>query len=152
MSKWPSGSKHLRTTFGGLSRSELMSRIRSSHNLTTELRLRALLRSAKLKGWRRSYPLPGKPDFVFSRARLTIFVDGCFWHGHQCGRNLTPRRNTTAWKQKIDATRRRDIQVTRNLRKLGWKVLRIWECDLSQRPTRAIRWIKRAMGAKRRNV
>lgn len=142
MSKWPNSSQHLLTTFGGLSRSKLMSRIRRTGNATTELRLVKLLRAAKIGGWRRNYPLRGKPDFVFPEVRLAVFVDGCFWHGHVCGRNLTPKRNAKTWQEKIDGNRRRDRQVTRYLRQNGWRVVRIWECMLRRKPDVALSRIR----------
>lgn len=137
--------KSERTSFGGLSRSELMSRVRSSRNVTTELKLLSLLRIEKLKGWRRNYPLLGKPDFVFPDRKLSIFVDGCFWHGHQCGRNLMPKRNALEWREKILRNQRRDRKVARILRASGWRVIRIWECALTKRPTQNIRRIQRAL-------
>jgi len=146
MSHWRGRGKHARTTFGGLSRSQLMSRIRSSRNETTELRLLRLLRAGKIKGWRRDYPLPGKPDFVFPKAKLVVFVDGCFWHGHECGRNLTPKKNVAAWREKIHYNQHRDRRTTRRLRALDWCVIRIWECALAKRPEICIRRIRKVLG------
>jgi DNA mismatch endonuclease, patch repair protein len=145
MSCWPGRAKHAKTTFGGLSRSALMSRIRSSRNATTEMRLLALLRAKRLKGWRRNYPLVGKPDFVFPAVKLAVFVDGCFWHGHRCGRNLTPVRNASAWCDKITRNQRRDRRTNRELRALGWSVIRIWECTLAKHPETCVRRIRRAL-------
>lgn len=145
MSKWPGCSKKLQTTFGGLSRSELMSRIRSSGNATTEVKFLRLMRAAGIKGWRRDYPLPGKPDFVFSKVRLAVFVDGCFWHGHHCGRALVPKRNASAWREKLLTNRRRDLRVARQLRLFGWKVLRVWECRLAKWPSACVQRIRRAL-------
>jgi DNA mismatch endonuclease, patch repair protein len=135
--------------FGGLSRSALMSRIRSSRNATTEIRLLALLRAKRLNGWRRNYPLVGKPDFVFPAAKLAVFVDGCFWHGHGCGRNLTPVRNASAWSDKITRNQRRDRRINRKLRSLGWSVVRIWECALAKHPEI---YVRRIRGALQRSV
>ena len=149
MSRWPGNAKRARTTFGGLSRSELMSRVRSSRNITTELTLLTLLRAAKLSGWRRNYPLSGKPDFVFSGAKLAVFVDGCFWHGHGCGRNLTPKRNVAAWREKIRINQRRDRRITRKLRASGWSVVRIWECALARRPEACVRRVRRVLETSR---
>ena len=128
-----------------MSRSELMSRIRGSRNATTELRLASLLRAARLHGWRRHLPLPGKPDFVFRSQRVAVFVDGCFWHGHRCGRNLTARRNARWWREKIARNRDRDRRVERKLRAAGWKVTRIWECALAKRPEYCIQRIRRML-------
>src|SRR5687767_11032859 len=97
--------------FGTLSRSDLMARVRSAGNGTTELRLRSLLRAAGITGWRTQLSLAGTPDFAFRRSKVAVFVDGCFWHGHACGRNLTPKRNAAFWKAKIASNRRRDIKV-----------------------------------------
>src|ERR1019366_4806186 len=132
MSDWPGRSKHAKTTFGGLSRSVLMSRIRSKGNATTELKLVSLLRVARLRGWRRNFSLVGKPDFVFPKQKLAVFVDGCFWHGHGCGRNLKPKRNASLWRRKFSLNRRRDASIRRTLRSKGWQVIRIWECVLAR--------------------
>jgi DNA mismatch endonuclease (patch repair protein) len=150
MAHWPSATRTDSTTFGTLSRSELMSRVRSTGNATTELHLIRLLRASRLLGWRRHRRLPGRPDFTWERQRLVVFVDGCFWHGHACGRNLTPKSNVAEWQTKLARTRRRDRKVTRQLRDAGWTVLRIWECDLRRRPDVAVRRIARAVGPKER--
>lgn len=142
---WPGNSGRAKTTFGGLSRSALMSRIRSKRNATTELKLVSLLRAARVRGWRRNIPLLGKPDFVFPASKLVIFVDGCFWHGHGCGRNLKPKRNVPLWREKFAANRRRDKQVTRALRIAGWRVIRIWECALAKCPDACVRQIQSAL-------
>ena len=126
-------------------RSEVMSRIRSRGNRATELRLIALMRAHGITGWRRNAPLFGKPDFVFRAARLAVFVDGCFWHA--CPRHATmPRSNRAFWKAKLTRNAARDREVTRALRKAGWRVLRVWECALSaKRATATIRRIMRAL-------
>ncbi len=127
--KWPGNAHNQPTTFGKLNRFELMSRVRGSGNRTTELKMAQLLRKAKLKGWRRHLPLLGKPDFAWPLEHVALFVDGCFWHGHNC-RNLSPRTNVTSWRNKIEKNRKRDKKVTRDLRAQGWSVLRVWECQL----------------------
>ena len=129
------------TTFGDLSRSELMRRIRSSGNKTTELALISLLRKAGLGGWRRHLPLPGKPDFAWRARKVAVFVDGCFWHGHNCGKNVTPVTNAVMWREKIEGNRRRDRRVASQLRAKGWSVIRIWECRLRQAPERCVKRI-----------
>jgi DNA mismatch endonuclease (patch repair protein) len=143
MSRWPGNALKERTTFGGLRRGELMSRVRSAGNLTTEERLACLLRTAGLAGWRRHQLLPGRPDFVWRKAKVAVFVDGCFWHGHDCGRNLRPRTNAKAWRDKIESNQARDRRVTRVLRKQGWTVVRIWECSLANDPDRCVDRIRR---------
>jgi DNA mismatch endonuclease (patch repair protein) len=117
-------------------RSEVMSRIRGRGNRGTELALAALLRRHNLTGWRRHLPLPGRPDFAFSRARLAVFVDGCFWHCcPRCGN--FPANNRAFWRAKLMANVTRDRRVTRELRRAGWTVLRIWEHALADGSARA---------------
>lgn len=145
MSRWPGNAQRERTTFGGLSRGQLMSRVRSKGNMTTEKCLVSLLKRADLRGWRRHQRLPGKPDFVWPKRKVAVFVDGCFWHGHNCDRNLTPKKNAKAWREKIERTKSRDRQATRGLRHQGWRVVRIWECQLAKNPTRYIGRIQRTL-------
>ena len=111
-------------------RSRIMSLVKSRHCRTTEKRLRAHLVSRGISGWRMNDPsLPGKPDFVFPRAALAVFVDGCFWHG--CRRCKHPPRSRVAfWVAKFLKNQRRDRLVSFQLRRAGWFVLRIRECDL----------------------
>lgn len=146
MSRWPGNAEKERTTFGELNRSQLMSRVRSVGNLTTEKRLASLLRKNHLTGWRRRQNLPGKPDFAWAEKKVAVFVDGCFWHGHGCGRNLKPRKNAREWQDKINKTKIRDRRIARILRRLGWTVIRIWECGLSGCPERCVGRIKRQLG------
>jgi DNA mismatch endonuclease (patch repair protein) len=122
-----------------------MSRIRSKRNATTELKLLSLLRAARVSGWRRNSRLPGKPDFIFPKDKLAVFVDGCFWHGHGCGRNLKPKRNAALWLKKISTNRLRDARTTRKLQRVGWHVIRIWECSLARRPEFCVGRIQRAL-------
>lgn len=142
-SQWPRSS--VRTTFGALNRSQLMSRIKNWGNKTTERRLAALLRANGVSGWRRRYPLLGNPDFVWRAQKVAVFVDGCFWHGHDCGRNLTPKNNAKMWREKFKANQKRDRCISRSLRVAGWKVCRIWECKLAKRPGVCLQQIERAL-------
>ncbi|HKW28866.1 MAG TPA: very short patch repair endonuclease [Verrucomicrobiae bacterium] len=115
--------------FNKQQRSALMSRIRSHGNAATELRFIRLLKSSGITGWRRHYRLIGKPDFVFPKFRLAVFVDGCFWHG--CPRCYSePKSNRAFWRRKISANRDRAVAVKRELRKSGWRVFRIWQHEL----------------------
>lgn len=110
-------------------RSALMSKIRSKGNRTTELRLIEIFRGHKITGWRRNFTLPGKPDFVFPKARLCVFVDGCFWHGcPKCYRQ--PKSKKKFWHKKVTVNQARDKAVARELRRQGWRVVRFWECKL----------------------
>src|SRR3954453_21090414 len=111
-------------TYSQSKRSLVMAAIRSRGNKDTELKLAAILRANRITGWRRHQPLPGRPDFVFRKERLAIFVDGCFWHGcARCYRR--PSSNRVYWDAKVQRNRARDREVTRELKKRGWRVLRI---------------------------
>ena len=144
MSQWPGNALRERTTFGDLSRSELMSRVRSTGNQTTKKQLARLLRKAGLTGWRRHQPFPGRPDFVWSKKKVAVFVDGCFWHGHNC-RNLASKTNEKAWRDKIEKTQTRDRRANRLFRQLGWKGIRIWECRLTKVPDQCLLRIQRKL-------
>ena len=127
-------------------RSAVMARIRGSGNAATELRMIALMRAHGIKGWRRNARVFGKPDFVFRAERLAVFVDGCFWHG--CPRHATqPRTRAAYWAAKFSRNKTRDREVERTLRRAGWTVLRVWECDLAKKAAwpRVARRISRLM-------
>ena len=99
--------------FGGLSCAQTYVPRPSRGNRTTEGRMVNLLRRHGLTGWRCHAKLPGRPDLVWPKRRVAVFVDGCFWHGHHCGRNLTPKKNAELWEKKFAATRRRDAESGR---------------------------------------
>src|SRR5687767_3945279 len=97
--------------FSGLTRAELMSRIKSTGNKRTELRLIQFLKQKRIIGWRRKASAFGKPDFVFPKLKLAVFVDGCFWHG--CPIHATqPKTNAEFWRAKIARNVARDLLVT----------------------------------------
>jgi len=127
-------------------RSAVMAAISSRGNKATELRLIRIFLANSITGWRRGSKLPGKPDFVFSRQRFAVFVDGCFWHG--CPRHATwPRTRAAFWRRKIEGNRTRDRLVSRRLRAKGWTVLRIWEHELKRKDgPRLIRRLLRHLG------
>ena len=127
-------------------RSEVMSRIRGRGNKETELELMKLLREHRITGWRRNQKVFGKPDFLFRRNRLALFVDGCFWHG--CPKHCKiPAGNRSFWKKKFAANKARDRRVNRELRRLGWQVIRIWEHDLARRQNHSIARIERVINS-----
>ena len=74
--------------------------------------------------------VPGKPDIVMRPYRTAIFVNGCFWHGHDCGKSRMPKSNTDFWEAKIARNRNRDKENYRLLQENGWHVIVIWECQL----------------------
>jgi DNA mismatch endonuclease (patch repair protein) len=110
-------------------RSEVMSRIRGKGNKDTELLMILILRKYHISGWRRHQAVIGKPDFIFPKQKIALFVDGCFWHGCPLHSNM-PKTNQEFWAKKLGGNKKRDLFVTRTLRKLGWKVIRIWEHEL----------------------
>jgi len=124
-------------------RSQIMKANKPKGNKSTELKLIQLFKQLGLKGWRRNYKIAGcKPDFVFHNKRIAVFADGCFWHGHNC-RNLTPKQNSEYWQKKIENNRIRDKQIDERLERKGWKVIRVWECELEKNPQKVMRRINR---------
>lgn len=113
-------------------RSDIMRRVRSNNNKSTELRLIEIFKQNSIKGWKRNYPVKGHPDFVFIKQRIAIFVDGCFWHGHDC-RNTRPVNNEEFWQKKRERNFRHDREITEIFEKRGWTVIRIWECELKRK-------------------
>ena len=102
-----------------------MSRVRSRGNKTTELRAAELFKDNGITGWRRHAKLIGKPDFIWARSRVAVFIDGCFWHG--CPIHYRkPVRNADFWQAKLDRNLSRDKLVDEQLDSLGWTVVRIW--------------------------
>ena len=113
-------------------RSRIMSNVKSSGNRSTELKLINFFRENRISGWKRHYDVKGHPDFVFLDKRVAIFVDGCFWHGHDC-RNTRPATNVEYWQAKRIRNVERDKNVTALFQHRGWQVIRIWECELSKK-------------------
>lgn len=113
-------------------RSRVMSRIRS-RDTKPELELRRQLYAIGLRGWR-CHPrdLPGKPDMAFTRWRVAVFVDGCFWHGHPDF--FTPGKSGAYWDAKIARTRERDRIANDTLNAQGWTVLRFWDFEVEGAP------------------
>lgn len=115
-------------------RTRVMTAIRGRGNRTTELAMAKVLRRAGLRGWRRHVALPGTPDFCWPRLSVALFVDGCFWHG--CPRHYQPpSTRRTFWRDKVISNQARDRRVSAELRALGWRVLRVWECRVEQAST-----------------
>ncbi len=155
-----------------------MARIRSRGNRDTELALAQLFRRHGIRGWRRQIPIriaecgmrhrTVRPDFLFPQLRVVVFVDGCFWHG--CPKHSPPARwlrrssmparagsrsgasarrtGKQFWREKLAANRARDRLVDRALRQAGWRVLRVWEHELSNKNSaRLVRRLSAAIGA-----
>lgn len=118
--------------FDGEKRSEIMKKVRSRNNKSTELKLIQVFRENSIKGWRRGYHVKGHPDFVFLDKKIAVFVDGCFWHGHDC-RNTRPADNADYWTKKRERNMKHDKEITELFEKRGWRVIRIWECELKKK-------------------
>jgi DNA mismatch endonuclease (patch repair protein) len=127
-------------------RSDVMSRIRGRGNRETELRFAGILRRNAIRGWRRHVEIIGRPDFSFAEWKIAVFIDGCFWHCcPKCG-NM-PKNNRAFWKRKLEGNVSRDRTVTAELKKLGWRVMRVWEHELPQESrlvARLLRYIEKS--------
>ena len=124
--------EYMADVFDERTRSEIMRKVKSAGNKSTELRLIAFFMENEIHGWRRNYRVKGHPDFVFQEKRIAIFVDGCFWHGHEC-RNIIPSDNAEYWRKKRERNMRHDLEITQLFEKRGWMVIRIWECELKKK-------------------
>ena len=118
--------------FDSKKRSDIMSKVRSNNNKSTELALIKFLKENNITGWKRNYPVKGHPDFVFLDKKIAVFVDGCFWHGHDC-RNTRPSNNAEYWQKKRERNIKHDKEITAMFENRGWTVIRIWECELKKK-------------------
>lgn len=113
-------------------RSMNMSHIRST-NTKPEEKVRKYLFSKGLRYRKNVRTLPGKPDIVLKKYKTVVFVNGCFWHKHDCGRFVMPASNTEYWEKKISGNVERDKTNTALLEEQGWRVIVIWECQLKKK-------------------
>ena len=112
-------------------RSRNMSRIRSTDNKPEEI-VRKFLFSQGFRYRKNDKKLPGKPDIVLPKYRTVIFVNGCFWHKHDCPRFVWPSSNQDYWRPKIFGNVERDKKNVGQLRSQGWNVIVVWECELKK--------------------
>ena len=120
--------------FSRKKRSEIMSKIRGT-DTGPEKAVRKILFSKGYRFRTNVKGLPGTPDIVLKKWKTVIFVNGCFWHGHsarECRNATIPKTNRSFWVEKISGNKKRDHLNERRLRKLGWHVLRIWECQVKK--------------------
>ena len=122
-----------------------------SRNTVPERMLTRALRSENLYFARNASSLPGKPDIVFRRKKVAVFVDSDFWH---CNPRyfIMPRTNVKYWKGKIAQNKKRDKEVNYILRKSGWKVVRIWEHEIKKNPEESCRKIIRVLSKVKQRV
>jgi DNA mismatch endonuclease, patch repair protein len=102
-------------------------------NTGPELMVRRLLFGLGYRYRLHARDLPGRPDIVFRKRQCIIFVNGCFWHGHDCPRGKAPSSNIEFWQRKINRNREHDARVKGELRRDGWRVLTIWQCETKDR-------------------
>ena len=117
-----------------------MSQIKSK-DTTPEIAVRKLIWKKGYR-YRIGHGLMGKPDMVFPFYGIAVFIDGCFWHG--CPKHCRmPSSNVSYWKQKIYGNKKRDKKINRQLKKEGWKVIRIWEHDIKKGSEKSVKRITR---------
>ena len=111
-------------------RSEIMRRVRSDETRPEQILRKALFS----RGWRyrkNVKKLHGKPDLVFAKAKVVVFVHGCFWHQHEgCKAADRPKSRQDYWQKKLERNIARDLEIQERLKKEGWHVIVIWECEL----------------------
>lgn len=133
--------------FSPARRSEIMSHIRGRDTKPERL-VRSHLHALGLRFRLHRRDLPGRPDIVLPRYKLAVFVHGCYWHLHQgCPAGRLPNTNQRFWKRKLESNRTRDLANLRKLRRRGWHVLVLWECDIERRPHLIARRIARALAS-----
>ena len=126
-------------------RSWNMSRIKGS-DTTPERLVRSLLHRMGYRFRLHSKELPGRPDIVLPKHNTVIFVHGCFWHRHKgCKYAYTPKTRQAFWTNKFDSNVRRDKEVAKRLRKAGWKLIVLWECEVAERPQHVARKVAKAI-------
>lgn len=124
-----------------MERSEIMRRVRSK-DTGPEMVVRRALHGAGYRYRLHADNLPGKPDLVFPSRKAALFIHGCWWHGHSCKRgDRAAGTNAEYWRRKIDGNVKRDRASTRALRRMGWRVAVVWECQI--REARTMNRIKR---------
>ena len=117
--------------FSSQKRSDIMSKI-SGKNTKPEILVRKFLFSKGFRYRINVKTLPGKPDIVLPKYKTVIFINGCFWHGHNWKKGKLPSSNIDFWKEKISNNKSRDDKNSDLLVKLGWKVIIIWQCEVSK--------------------
>jgi len=114
-------------------RSAVMRAVKS-RDTTPDLAVRALLRPIALGYRLHRGDLPGKPDVAYISRKLAIFVNGCFWHGHDCARGArAPKTNAAYWRAKIGRNRARDLKTLAAYEAMGWRVIVVHECELKDK-------------------
>lgn len=128
-------------------RSDIMSRIRC-RDTKPEIAVRKFLFAL---GYRYSIKsnLPGKPDLVFKKRKLAIFINGCFWHMHGCKHSHIPKSNVGYWEEKLVRNKERDAKIKSELNDAGYSVIVLWECELGKSFEETMRRVVAALGSPR---
>jgi DNA mismatch endonuclease (patch repair protein) len=133
-------------TFSPRQRSEIMRRVRGA-DTKPEMTVRRLVHKLGFRYRLHVKELPGHPDLVFPKMKKVIFIHGCFWHGHRCPAAAHPQSHRSYWEAKLKRNAERDRRNLRELRKAGWDVRIIWECQIRNRgslTTRLLRFLNEA--------
>ena len=121
-----------------------------SRDTKPEILVRSMLHRAGYRFRKNVKTLPGKPDIVLPKYKTVIFVHGCFWHRHKgCKQTTTPKSNVEFWNKKFERNVSNDRKHARQLRKLGWHVITVWECQL-KKPERVFRRLENSLAARKR--
>lgn len=138
--------EYIRDGRSPIPKNDSISKVMSSNkgkNTKPELNLRKVLWKVGLRGYRIHWKkMPGRPDIVFTKKRLAIFVNGCYWHRCPHCKLSLPKTNLAFWEIKFNVNKERDKQNIIELEKLGWKVLVVWECQLKEDIDKVISTIK----------
>ena len=122
-------------------RSSIMSSVRNK-NTKPEMYVRSMLHNNGLRFRLHRRDLPGSPDIVLPRLKTAIFVNGCFWHGHDCPKGRRPSSNQDFWNEKLGQNLRRDKENYTTLQDMGWNVIIIWECKVVSATEKVIAELK----------
>ncbi len=125
-------------------RSQIMASV-GTENTGPELTVRSALHRLGFRFRLHRKDLPGSPDLVFPKLGKVVFVNGCFWHGHRCRYGRLPKSRVEYWRRKIETNKERDRRVKGELRKLGWKAIVVWQCQLRRDPKKAIATLAEAL-------
>ncbi len=126
-------------------RSWIMSKVRGK-NTSPEIIVRQILHRTGFRFRLHAKDLPGRPDIVNRRRHIAVFVHGCFWHAHRgCRFATVPKTRTAFWKQKLETNAKRDLVAQRELRRGGWRILVVWQCELRKPQTLQLK-IQRFLG------
>ena len=116
--------------FDNSTRSRIMAAVKCV-NTKPEITVRKLIHRLGYRYRLHRKDLPGKPDVVFGPKRKAIFIHGCFWHNHDCSKGKLPKSNIEFWEPKLKGNRERDEKNIIELNNMGWKILEIWQCEIS---------------------